>query len=81
MQAAAVEIDEATDGDTGAGAAGRTAHAHRSLDVARIVASHAADAAMPRAWRTAPVSSPSTRAAAAAAPIVPMDDVQCHPRP
>ena len=40
----------------------------------------AADAAMPRAWRTAVASSPSTRAAAAAAPIVSIDDVQCHPR-
>jgi alkylation response protein AidB-like acyl-CoA dehydrogenase len=44
VQAAAVEIDEATD-EAADGAAERTAHAHRSLDVARIVASHAADGA------------------------------------
>ena len=40
----------------------------------------AEDAAMPRAWAVAIASRPSTRAAAAAAPIVPIDDVQCHPR-
>jgi alkylation response protein AidB-like acyl-CoA dehydrogenase len=39
VQAAAVEIDEA------GAAAERTAHAYRSLDVARVVASHAADGA------------------------------------
>ncbi|MNC86567.1 hypothetical protein D3C83_22390 [compost metagenome] len=41
---------------------------------------HAADAAMPSAWRAADASRPSRRAAAAAAPIVPIDEVQCHPR-
>ena len=38
------------------------------------------DAAMPSACEGGAGVRPSTRAAAAAAPIVPMDEVQCHPR-
>ena len=40
----------------------------------------ASDAAMASAWPVAPASSPSSRDAAAAAPIVPSVDVQCQPR-
>ena len=39
----------------------------------------AAEAAMPNACLVAVASSPKMRAAAAAAPSVPIEDVQCHP--